>query len=119
MRGPRVKTLAWFVLGLACNLSVACGEHLRVASLCPSPYTGQATIDPGPDGSTESRRYGTSCAPCDPAATVRFDRHGCPIYVTAESCGGDVCLFGELISPSAEDDAGLDDGGAEDARAAR
>lgn len=94
--------------------ATACGQDVRVGVLCPSPYAGRATVDPSPDGSTASQVYGTSCAPCDPTARVRVDADGCPIYVTFASCGGDVCLFGELIQRSGVDDAGVDDAGAED-----
>lgn len=108
-----VRGAAW----LAWLCVAACGQDVRVGAMCPSPYTGEATVDPGPDGSTTSVLYGTSCAPCDSAARVRVDRDGCPIYVTLESCGGDVCLFGAPIARSRDDDAGADDAGAEDASA--
>lgn len=94
-------------------LLLACGEDVRVGGQCPSPYVGGATIDPGPDGGTLSPVYGTSCAPCDgDDDRVRVDPRGCPIYVTIESCGGELCLFGQPVVVD-WDDAGADDGGAE------
>lgn len=108
-----LRGAAWF----AWLCVAACGHDVRVGALCPSPHTGRATVDPGPDGGRTSAFYGTSCAPCDPAARVRVDRDGCPIYVTFESCGGDLCLFGDSFTRSGDDDAGADDGGVEDASA--
>lgn len=88
-----------------------CSTERRVLGVqCPSPYAPGATHlgDAGPGGV-----YGTSCAPCDDAR-VRLDARGCPVYVTFESCGGDVCVGGVPVR-ELDEDAGVDeDAGAED-----
>ena len=90
--------------------AAACGEDVRVGVRCPSPYASGASILPAPDGGTKSVLYGTSCAPCDSADEPRRDANGCPTYVTFASCGGDICLFGELIERPSDNDGGVEDG---------
>lgn len=104
-----------FGLGMALVLS-ACTEDRVVGDRCPSPYVpdGGATLA---RGAGRSDFYGTSCAPCD-GDTLRLDAHGCPVYVTFQSCGGDVCIGGVRVREGLPD-AGLDgaideDGGADD-----
>lgn len=86
-------------------LVAACVDDERVVGeQCPSPYARGASRmhDAGPNAV-----YGTSCAPCDPE-DVRVDARGCPVYVTVESCGGDVCI-GRVRLRQADEDAGADD----------
>jgi hypothetical protein len=91
--------------------SVACSSEQRVlGERCPNPYVRNsgATLaaDAGP-----SALYGTSCAPCT-GDEPRLDAIGCPVYVTFESCGGDVCFGDVRVTPSGGDeDGGTDDDG--------
>jgi hypothetical protein len=89
----------------------ACSSGERVlGERCPNPYVEDSGASV-PDGAP-SEFYGTSCAPCD-GDEIRLDARGCPIYVTFESCGGDVCLGGLPVTsgPDGDDDAGSDDDG--------
>jgi hypothetical protein len=105
------------IIGLGLLLAVsACKEDRLVGERCPSPHLpdGGATLARGAE---PSGFYGTSCAPCEDDS-VRLDARGCPIYVTFESCGGDVCIGGVPVSQGRPDagageDASIDeDGGA-------
>jgi hypothetical protein len=105
------------IIGLGLLLAVsACKEDRLVGERCPSPHLpdGGATLA---RGAVESGFYGTSCAPCE-GDRIRLDDRGCPIYVTFESCGGDVCVGGVPVSRGLPDagaraDADIDeDGGA-------
>jgi hypothetical protein len=99
-------------------LGVGCSDEVEIGRQCPSPVTGEATVDPLPDGGVAPPEifYGTSCAPCEGDA-VRTDERGCPIYVTFATCGGgDICVDGRQFQfrpSSGDDDAGVgDDAGA-------
>jgi hypothetical protein len=94
---PGVIALGLLLLG-ACS-----GERAVLGEQCPRPGTRGSTLtkDAG-----RADVYGTSCAPCKP---IRYDEQGCPIYVTWESCGGDICL-GEQRVPRPLADAGTDGG---------
>jgi hypothetical protein len=98
------------VSALACWCFGACSsEDVVVAEQCPSPLDSRATIDPGMDAGLDAGValiYGTSCAPCV-GGTQRLDSRGCPIFVTFESCGGDIC-FGPTLVTRPEIDAGTD-----------
>jgi hypothetical protein len=110
MRGLRsiaASALACWCLG-ACS-----SEDVVVAEQCPSPLDSRATIDQGMDGGLDAGSdagrplvYGTSCAPCE-GSKPRLDSRGCPIFVTFESCGGDIC-FGPALVTRPEVDAGTD-----------
>ena len=113
---------AWGIRGLgsiaasalACWCLGACSsEDVVVAEQCPSPRDSRATVDPGMDGGAAAGSdaglplvYGTSCAPCD-GSEPRLDSRGCPIFVTFDSCGGDICL-GSVLVTQPEADAGTD-----------
>jgi hypothetical protein len=110
MRGSRigrVVVIGGVLLGCA-------GERHVLGAQCPSPYSEGATRahDAGPHAV-----YGTSCAPCDTGG-VRLDVRGCPVYVTFESCGGDLCL-GSVRLRDIDKDAGADEdaGASEDSDA--
>jgi hypothetical protein len=95
--------------GLVALLSACSSKQVVVAKQCPSPYSGHATIR----GSyVPGQIYGTSCAPCG-SFPIKYDKNGCPIFVTTESCGGPVCLAGYKLFPN-EADGGAEDGGQED-----
>ena len=106
---------------LLCATGSGCGsDKILVGVQCPSPYTDNASYAPGVDLGVPIYFFGTSCAPCD-GEPLELDDQGCPIYVTPQSCGGNVCLLGaELRTPSdmddggVEEDAGDDDSGAPD-----
>jgi hypothetical protein len=108
-RAPAVLALA--LIGAACSSESVVGEQ------CPSPLTGRATVESLPDGGEPAGAsiYGTSCAPCE-AEPPRLDADGCPIYVTFQSCGGDICIGTRRIAfmPPYDDDAGVDDAGTDD-----
>ncbi|MGD8860340.1 MAG: hypothetical protein PVI30_10020 [Myxococcales bacterium] len=94
-------------------LAVGCSEEVVLGEQCPSPVTGEATVDSLADGGVAPPEvfYGTSCAPCD-SDEVRLDEHGCPIYVTFATCGGDICVDGRLFQfrpPPLDGEAGVDD----------
>lgn len=107
------------IVGLSVVIALgACTEDRVVGERCPNPFfeDGGATLGRGAEPSSF---YGTSCAPCD-GDPIRLDARGCPIYVTFESCGGDVCI-GNVLVRQGIGDAGLDaaaggdeDGGASD-----
>jgi hypothetical protein len=101
-------------LFVPCFLAIgACSssEHV-VGDQCPSPYSDMATVR---DRSGAKGFFGTSCAPCKADAPIHFDKRGCPVFVTFETCGGPVCLNGYEIAVPAENDGGADnDSGAHD-----
>jgi hypothetical protein len=108
----RARILSLCVALVAC----ACSSDERVlGERCPNPYTEDSDATRS-DGATTDF-FGTSCAPCD-ADDIRLDDDGCPIYVTFESCGGDICL-GDVrvrLTPEVQDggvdeDAGADEDG--------
>jgi hypothetical protein len=107
VRSIVAAALAGWCLG-ACS-----SEDVVVAEQCPSPFDSRATIDPPMaaqmDGGADAGMtliYGTSCAPCE-GSKPRLDARGCPIFVTFESCGGDICIGSGLVTrPDA--DAGAD-----------
>jgi hypothetical protein len=111
---------AW---ALACWFVSACSsEKVVLGEQCPSPLDSRATIDPGmavvADAGTDAGVpvvYGTSCAPCE-GSKPRLDSRGCPIFVTFESCGGDICFGSQRVTRSEPDvDAGSTDAGDMDA----
>lgn len=93
----------------ACALTLllyACtDDEVTVGSQCPAGPSGRATLAPdaGP-----AIAYGTSCAPCK-GDEVKLDAQGCPVLVTWQSCGGDICI-GEQLLPQPVLDAGADGG---------
>ena len=95
-------------LALVCwGLGACSSEQVVVAEQCPGPRDSRATVDPAIDAGADAGVplvYGTSCAPCE-GSTPRLDARGCPIFVTFDSCGGDICLGPALVSRS-EADAG-------------
>lgn len=104
-----IAATAWLVVSSGCSdAKVISGEQ------CPGPYSASATLASPDAGRADI--YGTSCAPCEGAGT-QFDVKGCPIFVTFESCGGDICIGSKTVRkvlPPDDDDAGADDdGGAE------
>lgn len=113
-RAPALLALSLVLIGTACSSESVVGEQ------CPSPLTGRATVESLPDGGEPAGAsiYGTSCAPCE-AVPPRLDADGCPIYVTFQSCGGDICIGTRRIrfTPPDDDDAGVDDAGTDDAGA--
>ena len=91
------------VLAGACsNKQVVVGEQ------CPGPYSGHATLAIKDAG--KASVFGTSCAPCK-ADAVRLDKRGCPIFVTFDSCGGDICVGDLRISRRVDAGAGEQDAG--------
>jgi hypothetical protein len=98
--------------GLLALIGACSSKDEVVGAQCPGPFTGRATIE-GP--MSTSQIFGTSCAPCS-SGKIRLDKHGCPIFVTVESCGGPVCLAGIEVSEAdggAASDSGVEeDGGA-------
>lgn len=108
-----IAATAWLLATGGCsNSKVITGEQ------CPGPYSASATLASQDAGRTDI--YGTSCAPCDGTGT-RFDAQGCPIFVTFESCGGDICIGPQPVRramlPDDEDAGADDDGGAEQGEA--
>jgi hypothetical protein len=111
-----LRGLRWSaVWALACCwcLGGCSDEKVVVAEQCPGPHDSRATIDPGMaapvDGGLDAglaEVYGTSCAPCE-GSEPRLDARGCPIFVTFESCGGDIC-FGSVRVTVSDPDAGTD-----------
>ena len=95
---------------LSCALVLALaackGDDVTLGSQCSSGSSGRATLAPGAEPSVV---YGTSCAPCNPD-DVQLDPRGCPVLVTWESCGGAICIGGDLL-PAPVADAGPTDGG--------
>jgi hypothetical protein len=86
---------------------VACSSEQRLlGERCPNPYVSNSSATLAADAGP-SALYGTSCAPCDDAEP-RLDRRGCPIYVTFESCGGDICLGRVRVMAPDDGDAGTD-----------
>ena len=117
--GPCPRLAATLLL---CVTAAGCSDHkVLVGVQCPSPYyTTNASYAPGVDLGAPTHFYGTSCAPCD-REPLELDDQGCPIYVTPQSCGGNVCLLGAELRPppdmddgGVEEDAGDDDSGAPD-----
>jgi hypothetical protein len=108
MRGIlHTKTLGVGLLAL--TLWSCSDDEVVVGEQCPSPYSGNASVEPGDAGSDAGARiYGTSCAPCADSE-VELDAKGCPVYVTFASCGGDICLGSQLIRQRPEEDAGADE----------
>ena len=101
---------------MACALLLlaACSKQLQLGEQCPAPGTPGSSV--APDSGTGNIVFGTRCAPCD--EPVRYDKHGCPKYVTWASCGGDICIGSSLVpAPSSMIDAGMigdEDGGEAD-----
>jgi len=109
----RVALVASSLVLAACS-----SKTFVVATQCPSPLGGHASIAGGDAG--DNVLFGMTCArktgaPCRDAA--KLDKHGCPIFVTFDTCGGDICLGNQLIpradaGPGSEEDAGSElDGG--------
>jgi hypothetical protein len=80
-------------------------DDVTLGSQCPSGSSGRATLA---EGAAPSPVYGTSCAPCD-VDDIQLDAKGCPVLVTWASCGGDICVGGQLL-PMPQLDAGPDGG---------
>jgi hypothetical protein len=101
------KTLG---VALVALLLASCSDDkLVLGEQCPSPFSGNASIaagDAGSDGGTPL--YGTSCAPCD-GTGLELDSDGCPVFVTFESCGGDICIGHQLLRQPPDEDAGADE----------
>jgi hypothetical protein len=98
----RILSLCIAVVAGACS-----SEERVLGERCRNPYEEDSGATRSDGAAIDF--YGTSCAPCD-ADDIRLDARGCPIYVTFESCGGDICL-GDVpvrLTPQAED-AGIDD----------
>ena len=91
------------------------GKHIVAGEQCLSPYSDKAKEQSAEGGG--AALYGTSCAPCK-ANDIKYDKRGCPKYVTFESCGGDICLAGSLLTQHGDEDAGElpADAGAADAQ---
>jgi hypothetical protein len=106
----RVALLVMFAL-----LAAACSrKQIVVGSQCPSPYGKNASYAAGV--ARGAALYGTSCPPCT-ASRIKLDKRGCPIYVTFDSCGGDICLGDQRLERPL--DAGLGADAAREADAAR
>jgi hypothetical protein len=93
-----VGLLVWQLAAVGCKKTVPLGKQ------CPSPASGRASVVGDPEEVQPA--YGTTCAPCDDGDEVELDADGCPVYVTFESCGGDVCL-GPVRVPEPSLDAGM------------
>ena len=91
--------------GCALVAAAACSssEHV-VGDQCPSPYSSTAGYKATVRDRDGSKGYfGTSCAPCKADDQIKYDKRGCPIFVTFETCGGPVCLAGyEVESTGSE-----------------
>lgn len=89
-------------LSLVCALGAGCtNDRVELGEQCPSPDNPSATTERGMDAGLPLI-YATSCAPCDDPQP-RLDARGCPIYVTFESCGGDICVGRVRFSPPSLD----------------
>jgi hypothetical protein len=107
---------ARLAIALLAIATISCSDDkVTLGAQCPSPRSEDASVE-GDAGAGPSAIYGTSCAPCI-AGRARVDARGCPMFVTFESCGGDICLGGQRVSRAADADAGSDGdaGAAEDA----
>ena len=104
--GMRIGWALSCALVLAFALAACKGDDVTLGSQCSSGSSGRATLAPGAEPSVV---YGTSCAPCNPD-DVQLDPRGCPVLVTWESCGGAICIGGDLL-PAPVADAGPSDGG--------
>ena len=101
-------------MGLLCCallLSACTSKKLVLGEQCPRAGTEGSSL--APDASLGSGVYGTSCAPCD--GRVEYDDRGCPVLVTWESCGGDICIGNALVPRTPLDAGSEEDGGDEDA----
>ena len=97
--GMRTDWALGCVAVLALALAAGSGDDVTLGWQWWSASSGKATLAPG----------GTSCAPCE-TDDVELDPSGCPVLVTWDSCGGDICIGRVLLQvPSA--DAGASDGG--------
>jgi hypothetical protein len=109
--GASLGRATWLLLGLIVLQALyACGSDRVVGKQCPGPYSGNATVE-GPEVETSATVVGTSCAPCT-NAPLKLDAHGCPVFVTFEKCGGDVCIGGQRIARPTEDAGAADAGDA-------
>jgi hypothetical protein len=104
----RSVLVAAFALLFGLFLAACSAKHVVVGSQCPSPHSGLAKYVGGDAGG--AALFGTSCAPCG-SGREKFDTHGCPIYVTFGSCGGDICLGDQIIRQPGV--TGAEDGGDE------
>ena len=94
-----------------------CSKHVVAGEQCLSPYSDKAKEQAAESGA--AALYGTSCAPCK-TNDIKYDKRGCPKYVTFESCGGDICFAGIRLTQHGDEDAGeqpADAGPAADAQA--
>ncbi len=101
----KVRGMVWKVGVSSCAALALLGcdpDEVVVGERCPHPSTGRATIVGGQEAADGI--YGTGCAPCD-ESPPEFDARGCPIYVTFESCGGNICI-GDVELQLNDDDAG-------------
>ena len=109
--GLRGVGLRWGAVLVGAAGTLGCSpEQLQLAEQCPSPESGQATVA-GDQSTQPSGTFGTTCAPCDDEDQPELDDRGCPVFVTAASCGGDVCI-GSVRIPRQASDGGALDGGA-------
>lgn len=98
------------------QLGVAACSNQKVVlgTQCPAPSNPRAQVRTGMDAGVSTPIYGTSCAPCD-SAKPEYDASGCPIFVTFDSCGGDICIGNtrvvRLVPDAGTADGGDDDGG--------
>jgi hypothetical protein len=111
MRARQHVLVMCFVAAAACSSS----EHV-VGDQCPSPYSSTAGYKATVRDRDGSKGYfGTSCAPCRADDQIKYDKRGCPIFVTFETCGGPVCLAGyEVDLPAASDGGAENDSGTKD-----
>jgi hypothetical protein len=111
--GTPVSCLQLALVVVAALLCACSAKHFVVGEQCPSPLSGDAAIAGGDAGGNVL--FGTSCArktgsPC--GGVTRLDKRGCPIFVTFDTCGGDICLGDQLI-PRPDAGSTGEDAGAE------
>ncbi len=104
---PAMALLLWS-LGTTAGCS---SKKVVLGEQCPSPASGNATVQGDDLGLSV---YGTTCAPCDDGDQAEYDSNGCPVFVTFESCGGDICM-GTLLIKAPPTNGGVAADGGEDA----